>query len=67
VLRPHLTAFHLPELPCDWIIVTSIRQTRLHYKGADQHTYKRFDMEKLASDDALLKKFVFLPTSPARD
>ena len=27
------------NLPCDWIIVTSIRQTRLYYKGADQYTY----------------------------
>ena len=29
------------NLPCDWIIVTSIRQTRLYYKGADQQTYER--------------------------
>jgi hypothetical protein len=48
------------NLPCDWIVVTSIRQTRLYYKGTDQHTYERFDTEKLAGDDALLKKFVFL-------
>jgi hypothetical protein len=48
------------NLPCDWIIVTSIRQTRLYFKGADQHTYERFDTEKLASDEGLLKKFVFL-------
>ena len=31
------------NLPCDWIIVTSIRQTRLYYKGADQHTFERFE------------------------
>lgn len=48
------------NLRCDWIIVTSIRQTRLYYKGADQQTYERFDTEKLAGDDAVLKKFVFL-------
>lgn len=48
------------NLPCDWIIVTSIRQTRLYFKGSDQHTFERFDTEKLASDDGLLKKFVFL-------
>jgi len=48
------------NLPCDWIIVTSIRQTRLYFKGADQYTYERFDTEKLASDDNLLKKFIFL-------
>ena len=48
------------NLPCDWIIVTSIRQTRLYYKGCDQQTYERFDTERLAEDEALLKKFVFL-------
>lgn len=48
------------NLPCDWIIVTSMRQTRLYYKGADQYTYERFDTERLAVDDALLKRFLFL-------
>jgi hypothetical protein len=48
------------NLPCDWIIVTSIRQTRLYGKGTDQQTYERFDTEELASSDALLKRFVFL-------
>ena len=48
------------NLPCDWIIVTSIRQTRLYFKGADQYTYERFDTERLAADDNLLKKFIFL-------
>jgi hypothetical protein len=48
------------NLPCDWIIVTSIRQTRLYFKGADQQTYERFETEKLAADDAQLKRFVFL-------
>lgn len=48
------------NLPCDWIIVTSMRQTRLYNKGTDQYTYERFDTERLASDDALLKRFLFL-------
>jgi len=48
------------NLPCDWILVTSIRQTRLYYKGSDQQTYERFDTVQLAVDDAQLKKFVFL-------
>jgi len=48
------------NLPCDWIIVTSIRQTRLYYKGADQKTYERFETERLAAEDALLKRFLFL-------
>src|SRR5690242_6268964 len=45
------------NLPCDWIIVTSMRQTRLYHKGSDQYTYERFDTEALAAD---LKKFIFL-------
>ncbi len=48
------------NLPCDWIIVTSIRQTRLYGKGTDQQTYERFDTEDLAADDELLRRFVFL-------
>ncbi|HQX52795.1 MAG TPA: N-6 DNA methylase, partial [Planctomycetaceae bacterium] len=48
------------NLPCDWIIVTSMRQTRLYFKGADQYTYERFDTERLATDDSLLKRFLFL-------
>ncbi|MDY0166183.1 MAG: N-6 DNA methylase [Thermoguttaceae bacterium] len=48
------------NLPCDWIIVTSIRQTRLYGKGTDQQTYERFDTEDLAADDDLLRRFVFL-------
>ena len=38
------------NLPCDWIIVTSIRQTRLYHKGSDQQTYERFDTEQLADE-----------------
>lgn len=48
------------NLQCDWIIVTSMRQTRLYYKGTDQNTYERFDTERLAVDEALLKRFLFL-------
>src|SRR5947209_3752497 len=48
------------NLPCDWIVVTSMRETRLYHKGSDQHTYERFETETLAHDDALLGKFVFL-------
>ena len=48
------------NLPCDWVIVTSLRQTRLYGKGTDQQTYERFDTEDLADNDALLKRFVFL-------
>ncbi|MCY2964896.1 MAG: N-6 DNA methylase [Planctomycetota bacterium] len=48
------------NLPCDWIVVTSMRETRLYFKGADQQTYERFETAKLASDVATLKRFVFL-------
>ncbi|MCL4203200.1 MAG: Eco57I restriction-modification methylase domain-containing protein [Pirellulaceae bacterium] len=48
------------NLPCDWVIVTSIRQIRLYYKGCDQHTYERFDVERMADDDKHLERFVFL-------
>lgn len=48
------------NLPCDWIIATSIRDTRLYFKGADQQTFERFLTEDLAGNEALLKKFVFL-------
>lgn len=43
------------NLPCDWIIVTSIRQTRLYHKGSDQQTYERFDTEQLADDESALR------------
>ena len=48
------------NLPCDWIIVTSMRETRLYYKGAHQQPYERFETVRLAADEALLKRFVFL-------
>jgi len=48
------------NLPCDWIIVTSMRETRLYYKGAQQNAYERFETVRLATDEALLKRFVFL-------
>lgn len=48
------------NLPAEWIIVTSMRQTRLYHKGSDQYTFERFDIEKLVEDESLLKRFVFL-------
>ncbi len=48
------------NLKCNWILVTSIRQIRLYHKGSDQHTYERFEIEQLAHDDGVLKRFVFL-------
>ncbi len=48
------------NLPCDWIIVTSLRETRLYHKGSNQQTYERFETERLADDEALLRRFLFL-------
>jgi methylase of polypeptide subunit release factors len=48
------------NLPCNWILVTSMRETRLYHKGSNQQTYERFETVRLASDPALLKRFVFL-------
>ncbi|MGO9199693.1 MAG: Eco57I restriction-modification methylase domain-containing protein [Limisphaerales bacterium] len=48
------------NLPCDWIIVTSMRETRLYHKGSPQNAYERFETARLAADPALLKRFVFL-------
>jgi hypothetical protein len=45
------------NLPCDWIIVTSMRETRLYHKGSNQHSYERFETTRLAADPALLKHF----------
>jgi hypothetical protein len=38
------------NLPCDWIIVTSMRETRLYHKGSHQHAYERFETVRLATD-----------------
>jgi hypothetical protein len=48
------------NLPCDWILVTSMRETRLYFKGSDQQTYERFEISRLAHDEDALKRFVFL-------
>jgi hypothetical protein len=48
------------NLPCEWIIVTSMRQTRLYHKGSNQHTYERFDLDDLATNVNALQKFVYL-------
>ncbi|MEI2723826.1 MAG: hypothetical protein V9H26_09890 [Verrucomicrobiota bacterium] len=40
--------------------MTSIRETRLYHKGSNQHAYERFETVRLASEPALLKRFVFL-------
>ena len=48
------------NLPCDWVVVTNLRETRLYHKGSDQRTYERFRTEDLATKDAVFARFLFL-------
>lgn len=48
------------NLPCDWIVVTSMREVRLYYKGANQRTYERWLTADLATDEQELKRFIFV-------
>lgn len=48
------------NLPCDWLIVTSMREIRLYAKATDQHSYEAFATEQVARDEATLARFVFL-------
>jgi hypothetical protein len=48
------------NLPCDWYLVTNLRETRLYHKGHDQFTFERFETAVLAADDATLRKFLYL-------
>jgi SAM-dependent methyltransferase len=46
--------------PTDWYLVTNLREIRLYSKQADQRTYERFELAKLADDDGEFGRFVFL-------
>lgn len=48
------------NLPCDWIIVTNMREIRLYHKGSDQHTCDSYSIADLVEDDALFQRFVFV-------
>jgi hypothetical protein len=48
------------NLGCDWIIVTSMREIRLYYKGADRFTCERFEITQLATSESALRRFVYL-------
>ena len=48
------------NLPCDWILVTNLRELRLYHKGSDQRTLERFDTKAMAFDERQLRRFVFL-------
>jgi methylase of polypeptide subunit release factors len=48
------------NLPCDWLVVTNLREIRVYHKGSTQRTYERFLLEDLSSNDFQFRKFVFL-------
>jgi hypothetical protein len=48
------------NLPCDWILVTNLREIRLYFKGVTQRTFERFPIAELAADERAYTRFVFL-------
>ena len=48
------------QLKIDWYIVTNMRETRLYYKGEDTLTFETFETASFATDEAELRRFVYL-------
>lgn len=48
------------QLQLDWYLVTNLKEVRLYSKQADQRTFERFELAKLADDDGEFARFVFL-------
>jgi hypothetical protein len=48
------------NLPCDWILVTNLREIRLYHKNHDQRTFERFEIQTLAEQESAFRQFVFL-------
>lgn len=48
------------QLKIDWYLVTNLKEIRLFHKGHDTHTFERFELTKLVSDDHEFRRFVFL-------
>jgi hypothetical protein len=48
------------NLVCDWYLVTNLREIRLYHKGQDQFTFERFETAALVTNEAVLRRFVFL-------
>ncbi len=48
------------QLKIDWYLVTNMRETRLYYKGEDTFTFETFETVRFATDEAELRRFVFL-------
>lgn len=48
------------NLPCDWLVVTNLREIRLYHKGSTQRTYERFVLRDLVADEYEFARFVYL-------
>lgn len=55
----HLACRRAINLPRDWIVVTSIRDTRLYRKGPDQHPFERFETARKSPCNLLLDHVIF--------
>lgn len=48
------------NLPCDWIIVTNLKEIRLYYKSETQRSFELFDLRELGTNEYAFRRFVFL-------
>lgn len=48
------------NLPCEWILVTNLREIRLYHKGSTQRQYERFELEEVAGSEEEFKRFLFV-------
>jgi methylase of polypeptide subunit release factors len=47
------------NLPCNWIIVTNLREIRLYHKGHTYRAFERFELRQIAEDEREFRRFVF--------
>ncbi len=48
------------NLKCDWVLITNLKEVRLYHKANDFAHFEHFETARLADDEALFKKFLFL-------
>lgn len=48
------------NLPCDWLVVTNLREIRLYHKGSTQRSFERFVLRDLVDDHDEFRRFVFI-------
>jgi len=48
------------NLGCDWIVVSSLRETRLYCKRADRFSCEVFPLADLAENDAAFRRFLYI-------